>query len=57
MELGLQSLPKEVLLKVLGLAATPTGQWMTGLSQASNTEGLPESALDLETLKLQQQMP
>jgi len=53
-ELGLQSLPKEVLLKILGQAALPIGQWMTALPLVSNTQGLPEKPLDLETLKQQQ---
>ncbi len=53
-ELGLQSLPKEVLLKILGQAALPIGQWMTALPPVSNTQGLPEKPLDLEILKQQQ---
>ena len=53
-ELGLQSLPKEVLLKILGQAALPIGQWMTALPPVSNTLGLPEKPLDLEILKQQQ---
>ncbi|KAL0047594.1 hypothetical protein WJX82_007383 [Trebouxia sp. C0006] len=52
-ELGLQSLPKEVLLKILGQAAQPVGQWMTALPPVSNTQGLPEKSLDLEKLKQQ----
>lgn len=52
-ELGLQSLPKEVLLKILGQAAQPVGQWMTALPPVSNTQGLPEKPLDLEKLKQQ----
>ncbi len=53
-ELGLQSLPKEVLLKILGQAAQPVGQWMTALPPVSNTQGLPDKPLDFETLKQQQ---
>ncbi|KAA6424201.1 MAG: hypothetical protein FRX49_06160 [Trebouxia sp. A1-2] len=53
-ELGLQSLPKEVLLKILGQAVLPIGQWMTALPPVSNTQGFPEKPLDLETLKQQQ---
>ncbi|DBA91082.1 TPA: hypothetical protein ACH3X1_016047 [Trebouxia sp. C0004] len=52
-ELGLQSLPKEVLLKILGQAALPIGQWMTALPSVSNTQGLPEKPIDFETLKQQ----
>ena len=53
-EFGLHSLPKEVLLKILGMAALPLGTWMTGLPQIKSTEGLPEKPLPLETLKQHQ---
>lgn len=52
-EFGLHSLPKEVLLRIFGLAAFPLGMWMTGLPQVKITEGLPEKPLALETLQEQ----
>ena len=52
-EFGLHSLPKEVLLRIFGLAAFPIGMWMTGVAKAKVTEGLPEKPLPLETLQEQ----
>ena len=57
MEFGLQLLPKEVLLNIVGAAALPVGLWMTALPKPSNTEGLPEKPLSLETLKEQHNVP
>lgn len=52
-ELGLSSLPKEVLFRIFGLAAFPLGMWMTELAKVKATEGLPEKPLPLETLQKQ----
>lgn len=57
LELGLHSLPKEVLLRIIGLAAFPLGMWMTGLPKLNTTEGLPEKPLPLETLQEQHHVP
>lgn len=51
LEFGLHSLPKEVLLRIIGLAALPLGMWMRGLPKLSTTEGLPEKPLPLEALR------
>lgn len=52
-DFGLQSLPKEVLLRIFGLAAFPLGMWMTGLSNVKLTAGLPEKPLPFKTLQEQ----
>ena len=51
LEYGLHALPKEVLLKILAMAAVPLGSWMAGLPKINATEGMPEKPLSLEKLK------
>ena len=43
-------MPKEVLLRILGLAAAQPGVWMTGTTAASPTEGLPKKPLAMKEL-------